>query len=39
MTIPRYVAAVTLVILGMAGLFYEIPYSGWVVFVGLCMAA
>lgn len=34
----KYIAAIAIIVLGMAGLYFKIEYSGWVLFVGCCVA-
>lgn len=31
----KLIAAVSITVIGMAGLYFKIEYSGWVLFVGL----
>lgn len=37
MSRARYAAGVAIVAMGMAGLYFKVEYSGWIVAVGLLM--
>lgn len=37
--IAKAITAVTLTVVGMVGLYFKVEYSGWVLFLGLMIAA